>query len=64
MDTFQASRSALWVEPDVTEPGGATGLVSPQSFFTHEFIVPRRVKRMTYKSDTCRFLAWYSALIG
>ena len=26
--------------------------------------VPSRVKPMTYKIDTCRFLAWHSALIG
>ena len=26
--------------------------------------VPGRVKPMTYKMDTCHFLAWYTALIG
>ena len=26
--------------------------------------VPCGVKRMTYKTDTCHFLAWRSALIG
>ena len=27
-------------------------------------LVPSRVKLMTYKIDTCRFLSWRSALIG
>ena len=29
-----------------------------------ENLVPGRVKPMTYKIDTCRFLAWRSELIG
>ena len=26
--------------------------------------VPCRIKPMTYQTDTCRFLAWHSALTG
>ena len=27
-------------------------------------LIPSRVRAMTYQIDTCRFLAWISALIG